>query len=204
MKRALWLSFVLFTCISQCFANNILLAPSGTTLTTGQFRIETAFSKDNNRGNYSWAGVGFMQYELNLIRYQPKSGETENLLGAQWNFIPETIITPAISIGIRDAASQSVEGISGYAAITKHFPVRRLTPIIQSFGLTVGFGIGGIKGLFTGFETDLPLKVYIQAEYDSRDFNTAIGWRPLPKLSIKAYRLRGETYYGAEFLNTEF
>ena len=182
----------------------ILLTPSGTTLNTGQIRAEAALSPDNDNGRFFWLTVGGPGFEVGVTRFENPAGSTENLLGVQWCFIPETFITPAVSFGVRDIASQSAEGISGYGAITKRLPVDKFVPFVRDFSATVGLGAGGIRGPFFGIDTRLPLNLFVQAEYDSRDINAAAGWQPVKNFRVKAYNIRSELYFGAELLPMAF
>jgi hypothetical protein len=185
-------------------ANPILLAPSGTTLTTGQFRAEAAFSPGNDHGKYYWFAAGLMQFEASVIRFESPGGAKENLFGAQFSFLPETFITPAVSFGVDDIASQSKEGIAGYLALTKKVPIHTIAPVFREMAVTLGIGAGGIRGPFFGVDTKLPLGLFIEGEYDSHDFNAAFGWQPVEMFRVKAYNIRGESYFGAEILPISF
>jgi len=205
MRSFILFSLLIVVCVggSAC-ANPILFAPSGTTLGLGQVRAEAAFSPKDEEGKFFWLAVGGPGFEVNLLRTDRAVGEPENLIGAQWSFLPETSITPAISIGVTDLSSDSAEGISGYAAITKHLPAYRFVSFIDDFSATFGIGLGGIRGPFAGIEAKLPLKLFFQGEYDSHDVNAAIGWQPTSMFRVKAYSLRHEIYYGAELVPIAF
>jgi len=204
MKRILptWALFVL--ALSPAWTDNILLSPTGVTLTTGQFQAETALSAANSRGNYVWFAAGLQQFEFNYVRFENPAGKKENQFGVQWSFLPETILTPAVSFGVKDATSQSKEGIGAYVAITRHLPVGIRSPIIKDFALTLGFGLKGVNGAFFGAEVALPHDLFFQYEFDSRDVNVAIGWQPNPRIRVKGYALRDEAYFGAEFVPLAF
>ncbi len=197
---------ILLTLIVVCpaLANPLILTPSGTTLTTGQFRAEAAFSPDDEHGKYFWFATGLMQLEASIIRYEPRGGQAENLINAQWCFIPETFFTPAVSFGAIDIAAESEEGPSGFLAVTKSVPIGRFLPVIQDFKATVGLGVGGMRGPFASFETKLPYGLFMQGEYDTRDFNGAVGWQPAPLFRLKAYSIRAEFYVGAELVPMSF
>ena len=204
MNRVILISILLvILACGMADANNLLLAPTGTTLTTGQFRAEAALSPNNDNGKYFWLGAGLHQLELNAISVDNNPGNTENLVGAQWNFIPETIFTPAVAFGVRDAASESSEGIGVYFAITRHLPLPE-NSILQDFGVTFGMGAAGIRGPFFGFQANLPHGFFAEGEYDSKDFNAAVGWEVMPMFKLKGYYIRGEAYFGAQFTNVEF
>lgn len=185
-------------------ANPLLLIPRGTTLTTGQVRAEAAFSPGNDEGKYFWLGTGFRQWEVNAIRIDHPTDADETLVGIQWNFLPETYFTPAVSFGVRDAAFQSAEGLGVYVAATRSLPIGGSSRFLRGLEVTAGVGAGGIGGPFFGFEAKLPYKLFAQGEYDSGDINAAVGWEPIPLLRFKTYSLRGDFYYGAELTPISF
>lgn len=204
MKKLFIVTSVLMIALaSTALANNLILVPTGATLTTGQVRAEAALSVNGSRAQCYWLGTGLQQYELNVTRLQKPGLDAENVVGIQWNFLPETILTPAIAIGVNDVADQSVQGIGPYAVVTRHIPVGR-SSLLKSFAATVGIGAFGIRGPFLGFEAELPAHIIIEGEYDSRDFHGAVGWKPAKFLVLKAYSIRRETYLGAELVPITF
>lgn len=206
MKKALWAALALLVFVSSSVsANYLILAPTGTTLTTGQVRAEAAFSPNDDHGKMFWLGTGLMQLEVNVIRFDKVGGTTaENRVGAQWSFLPETSITPAVAFGVTDAASESKEGIGGYAVVTKHIRTGAINPFLKDLALTGGIGAGGIKGPFAGVEAHFPAGIFVQAEYDSHDFNGAVGWQPVKIFRLKAYTIRANLYFGAELVPIRF
>ena len=204
-RYALSICIILVMCAGWCAsANPILLAPSGSTLTTGQIRAEAAFSPNNKHGSCYWLGTGFQQYEINVLRVEGENDDDQNRFGVQWNFLPETMFTPAVSFGVTDVFSQSDESTGIYAAITRDLPVGKASPFISSFSATLGIGAFGIKGPFAGFEAGLPGRMFLQADYDSRDLNAALGWQPVRYVRVKVYNLRDDFYLGAELVPLEF
>ncbi|MCE5323049.1 YjbH domain-containing protein [bacterium] len=197
---------ILMICIlsSPVLANRILLVPSGETLTTGQFRAEAAVSPGNDEGSYMWLAAGLMQVELSVLRHENPGGEKDNEYGAQWSFLPETTFNPAVAFGVQDIADESGDGITGYLVATKHLPIRLALPIINDFSVTAGLAAGGIEGPFFGLEAHLPLNFFIQGEYDSQNFNAALGWQPISMFRLKAYTIKDEAYFGAELLPLNF
>lgn len=205
MRRSVHAVIIAIFCLSSAAGSNpLLLAPTGTTLTTGQFRIEAALSPGDRSGKYFWFVTGFMQLEASLIRAQNVVGNTENIFGAQWCFLPETCITPAVSFGARDVGSQSKEGAAGYLAVTKRVCTEGVVPVLKEFSATLGLGVGGLRGPFAGFEAKLPVGFFVQGEYDSRNLNGAFGWQPTSIFRLKAYSIRHDTYFGAELLTSVF
>lgn len=187
--------------ICSAAANNLILAPTATTLTTGQLRAEAALNTDSR---YYWFAAGILQYELSAIRQQRPGLAAQNMIGIQTSFLPETAFNPAVAIGVRDAASQSSEGIGVYAVVTKHLPVGPASVLVKDFAATVGVGLFGIRGPFGGFEAKLPMNIFVQGEYDSHDFNGAVGWQPISLFRVKAYTIRKEFFLGAELVPMSF
>lgn len=203
--RVFCVCLILVMCLSGfAAANTILLAPTGTTLTTGQIRAEAAFSPGNDEGKYYWLGAGFQQFEARVIRFENAAGDHENQFGVQWNFLPETFLTPAISFGVTDITSQSQEGIGVYAAVTRHVNTGRLSPVLKELAVSGGIGLKGVNGPFFGVEAKLPLNTFAQVEYDSRNLNASIGWQPAELFRVKASSIRDEFYFGAELVPIQF
>ncbi len=134
MLRRLFLIalLVLFVC-SAALADPILLAPRGTTLKTAQIRAEAALSPSNDEGSWYWLGTGFAQFEANIIRFKPRTGKSEDMINVQWNFLPETLLTPALTFGVVDAADESDEGTGIFVAATRHFPIGKVSKIIKMY-----------------------------------------------------------------------
>lgn len=185
-------------------ANNLILMPTATTLTTGQVRAEAALSPDNTNGRYYWLATGLSQYEVNAIRQERPGLASENMIGLQKSFLPETSLSPAIAFGVTDVASQSSKGIGVYAVVTRHLPLGPAVFLLKDFAVTAGVGLLGIKGPFSGFEAKLPMNVFVEGEYDSHDFNGAVGWQPISLFRVKAYTIRKEYYLGAELVPITF
>jgi len=184
-------------------ANPLILAPTAATLTTGQVRAEAALSSGNRDGHYYWLAAGLQQYELNAIGFQKRGERVQAAIGAQASFLPETSLSPGIAFGISDIASQW-DGVGVYAVVTKRLPVGESSPVIRELAATVGVGVLGIKGPFGGIEAKLAGKFFVQAEWDSHDLNGAVGWQPIGLFRVKAYSIRGDTYYGAEVVPVTF
>ena len=140
-------------------ANYLLLTPTGTTLTTAQVRAEAAISPGGNNGEYYWLGTGLMQVEVNVLQRNPQGADKQSRLGAQWSFLPETSLTPAVGFGVIDVTSASPEGIAGYIAVTKHFSALKSLGLVSDFAATAGLGAHGIKGFFGSFEAHLALRI---------------------------------------------
>lgn len=185
-------------------ANNLILTPTATTLTTGQVRAEAAFSPDNTNGHYYWLGTGLRQFEINATRLQKPGLDPEDMVDVQTSFLPETSLSPAVAFGVSDVASQTSNGIGLYAVVTRHLPLGAAAFLLKDFAATAGVGVLGIHGPFSGFEAKLPMGIFVQGEYDSHDFNGAVGWQPVSLFRVKAYTIRKEYYLGAELVPMTF
>jgi hypothetical protein len=190
--------------VGPATANYLILTPTATTLTTGQVRAEAALSPDNTNSRYYWLATGLQQYELNAIRLERPGLSAQNMVGIQASFLPETSLNPAVAFGIRDAASQSPNGIGIYAVVTRHIPVGAASVIVKDFATTAGVGLFGIRGPFTSFEAKLPMNIFVQGEYDSHDVNAAVGWQPTKLFRVKAYSISKDLYFGAELVPVTF
>lgn len=185
-------------------SNNLILIPTGTTLTTGQVRAEAAMSVNGSDSQYYWLGTGLQQFELNVTRFQKSKIDAENVVDIQWSFIPETMLTPAVAFGVNDLAAQSEQGVGPYVVVTRHLPLPEASTLLKSFAATTGVGVLGLRGPFFGFKAELPANLVLEGEYDSRDFNGAVGWQPTKSLMLKAYTIRKQTYVGAELVPITF
>lgn len=179
-------------------ADPLILSPTANTLTTGQFRAEAAWRSNNSKERLFRLGAGLQQYELNVLRTDKPDSKTENIVGVQWSFLPETSFNPAVAFGISDAGDQSDDGIGVYGVITRHFPIGKSSVFIKDFAATLGLGLFGVRGPFASFEAKLPSGFFLQGEYDSRNLNGAIGWQPLKQFRVKAYSIDKDYYLGAE------
>ncbi len=185
-------------------ADPLILSPTANTLTTGQYRAEAAWRSDGSNGRLFRLGTGLQQYELNVLRLEKHDSRADNIVGAQWSFLPETSFNPAVAFGISDAGNQSDDGIGVYGVITRHLPIGKSSVFIKDFAATMGLGLFGIRGPFAGFEAKLPGKFFVQGEYDSHNLNGAVGWQPLKLFRIKAYTIDKDYYLGAELVPVFF
>lgn len=202
IKILLALSALMLT--GSAWADSIIFVPRGTTLTTRQFRGQVMFSGSGDEGNFFAFSLGLKQLEMGYTHAEYPDNRTEELLNAQWNVLPETFITPAIGVGVRDITSASKEGIGFYGSLTKHIPVSGLSNYIQDFAVTVGTGNKSMNGFFCGAEASFPMYLVGQIEYDGDNCNTAICWQPADTFRLKYYTIDSNAYFGFEFTPLEF
>lgn len=204
MKLRLFLTILLAIVSTGVWADNLILIPRGSTLTTGQFHGQILFSSSKDQGNFFSFSSGLQQLELSYTHAEYADDRTEEIIGGQWNVLPETFITPAICVGVRDIGAQTKEGTGLYAAMTKHIPIQNYTRYVDDFSLTVGVGAKAMNGFFCGAEIKLPLYLVGQLEYDGDNWNSALCWQPVDTFRLKYYKIGYEPYYGVEFTPVEF
>lgn len=198
MKK-LVLAFVLsIMMISSVYADKLITMPTGRTLSTGQFRLEGAISDSDENGKRIELAGGLMQLEVNGRRIVYPNGKSEDIFGGQWNFLPETFITPAIGFGITDVFSQTAEGIGVYAATTKSFKIPGVK-FIKDISPTVGIGIKSIRGVYFGVDVTLSNHLFGQLEFDSEQWNNCFGFQLTDAIRLKISNIHNERFYGVEY-----
>jgi hypothetical protein len=178
-------------------ADQLIFAPTGRTLGLGQAKLEAAVSADDSDAKFIWANVGLPRLELQGIRVEDEAGNSDDGFGAELAVLPETMITPAVGVGVRDAGNNTSLGRAFYAAVTKTVPlVSNMGLPIRYLKLSGGLGTDELNGLFGGIEVGLPYRLEGVAEWDGQQFNASLGWTPISHVQLKAYWLDGEFFYG--------
>jgi len=196
-------------CASQAFGDRLILTPTGNLLDQGEVRAEAAFgSPDAPTGLLTagaservyWANIGMGRIEIEGARFEPEGGESLDILSAEVAVLPETLVTPAIGLGVRDITEETTDGRGYYVAITKTVPLTDVVPFfLHDVKVHAGYGVDGLNGAFGGVQVGLPLKLTLYAEHDSENFNAALSWNIVPLVGLKVYSLDGEVFYGASF-----
>lgn len=178
-------------------ADRVVLSPSAYNLPPGSAKLEIARRESKGGLTQYWLNLGLVGgIELEGLRLETPSQQVDTL-SVQYNILPDIGFTPAISAGIRDIADKTAEGRALYVAVGYRLPYMPPNPFIEEMYLFGGVGVGGIKGVFIGAEVRTPYRVLLTAEYDSRVWNAAVSWEPVPLLRLRLYSLDGETFYGA-------
>ena len=185
-------------------ADRVILAPTGTTLASGEIRAEAAIDTTDSNTRIYWVGIGLQRLEIGATRFENGNeiagpGDT-NVLTAEISILPDTTLTPGVGVGAWDISSETPDGAGYYLALTKVLPFSKDLPSpIRDIRLHAGVGSGAIAGFFAGAEASLPFGLRVAADYFREDFNFSLGWKALPGLQIKAYLLNGESHYGLQF-----
>ena len=206
------LALLVIVCIALCMvvsyasADRLLLIPTGTTLGTGGVKVQAAISTENDSAKAFWANLGISKLEIEGARFQDFGAEDFDTISAQVSVLPETTITPAVALGVRDISDETKDsgalynGQSIYLAVSKGVPVTGGIPgIFQDVKIHGGIGTGSLSGLFFGLQGTLPMGLQVMGEYDTENFNLGVAYNIAPMLKIQAESLKGDFYYGATF-----
>ena len=196
MRRVVVILMFLVVASGVAWADRLILAPKGEILPPGQFKIEGMLKPSGERPGVFWINAGVGQIELEGMLYDNGNGKMKGSVGAEAQLLPETLLTPAVGVGIRDIADNGLQGRAEYLAVTKTIPTEGLKGLVHDVKLHVGFGLERIDGFFAGAEAGLPYNLWFAAEHDSHGLNIAGGWSPVRNLQIRAYGLNGDGYFG--------
>ncbi|MCS6831155.1 MAG: hypothetical protein RMM08_05980 [Armatimonadota bacterium] len=178
-------------------ADRVILTPSAYNLPPGSAKLEVARRESRGGLTRYWASLGLVGgIEVEGLRLETRSRQVDSL-SLQVNILPDVGFTPAVSVGVRDLANRTDDGVAFYLAVGYRLPYMPPNPFIEEMYLFGGIGAGGIKGPFAGAEIRTPYHIVLSAEYDSRVWNAAVSWEPAPLLRLRLYSIGGETYYGA-------
>jgi hypothetical protein len=185
------------------FADRIILAPSAYSLSSG-FDTQVLQTVQYKPRTLSYIDAGTSTVQLEAA-YLARPGADRVAVSVQGLVLPETFITPAVSIGIRDignsAGMYEADGFYGrgyYLVVTKGLDNSLNPPKIHEVTLTGGIGAGSFHGLFGGVSAGLPLSLLGTVEYDSRQMNYRVAM-PIGKLARLSYnRLGGTNFVGIE------
>ncbi|MDW8290192.1 MAG: hypothetical protein RMM06_05680 [Armatimonadota bacterium] len=188
---------VLLVLTAEVHADRVVISPSAYNLPPGSLKLEVARRESKGGLTYYWLNLGLVGgIELEAVRSETARKQVDSL-GIQFNLLPDIGFTPAVSVGVRDIGDRTDEGFAFYLAIGYRLPYMPPNPLIEEMYLFGGLGAGGIRGFFIGTEIRTPYRLWLSAEYDSRTWNAALSWEPVPLLRLRLYSLGGETYYGA-------
>jgi hypothetical protein len=204
MKITVLVLMLAAICIAPVYADRIIFAPTGMTLSPGEVKVEGAISPSSNNNRVYWAGVGMQRFEINAIHFTQNGSvmgiSNADVINVELSLLPETTLTPGVGIGAWDIAGKTPSGTGYFFAISKQLPLTKSIPTpIRDIRVHTGFGINGIHGGFAGAEASLPFRLKIAGEYFQKDFNFSLAWTAIPAVQFKAYLLDKKPYYGVEF-----
>lgn len=197
LRREAMILWALVVLATGAHADRVILTPSAYNLPPGSAKLEIARRESKGGLTHYWANLGLIGgIEVEALRLETRTRHVDSL-GLQYNILPDIGFTPAVSVGVRDVANRTEDGIAFYLAVGYRLPYMPPNPFIDEMYLFGGIGAGGIRGPFVGTEIRTPYRILLSAEYDSRAWNAAVSWEPVPLLRLRLYSIDGETYYGA-------
>jgi hypothetical protein len=209
MKRVVLLvalALLIALCVSQVHADRLIVIPTGITLNSGAVKAEAAWRSSDgddifvpkDADQINWLNIGISRFEIDARRLVRSDGMDKDTVGFEASILPETMLTPAIGIGVRDVSNELERGY--YLAVSKTVPLTNKLPLpIHDVKIHGGLGLKGeLEGLFIGAEAGLPMGLKISAELVDSKLNASLGWSPISKITLKGYSLDGEFFYGAD------
>lgn len=140
-------------------------------------------------------------YELAFRYYNNEDGRHRLEGGGQLQLLPDGFVTPGIALGVWDLSNSSSWGRRGFLVLTKGLEPGQLgiPRGLKRVQLTLGTGTGRFSGVLAGVRADLPSRVTLIAEHDSRRLNLGVWFSPIKPLTLKGEIQNGNPYFGAEF-----
>lgn len=127
--------------------------------------------------------------EVAYSRFSPKHEDDFNMYSAKYQFMPETVTTPAVAVGLEDFGDEVDR--SAYVVATKEGP--------WGFRGHAGVGTGRFKNGFVAMEKQFKVNsdvfnLSLALEYDGHNFNYA-ATVPLGKLASAEVGMRSNDLY---------
>jgi hypothetical protein len=150
-------------------ADRVLLTPSAYNLPPGSTKLEVARRESHGGLTHYWVNVGLVGgIELEGARRETQKRQIDSL-SLQYNILPDIGFTPAVSVGVRDVANRTDEGIAFYVAVAYRLPYmppntphRRDVPVRRCPAREES------RDPSWGAEVRTPYHILLSAEYDSR------------------------------------
>lgn len=172
---ALWLAGA-----QPAFCDRAIVTPTGNTLAPNAANGEILYSLEDDNATALWAGDGLSRFELDGS-YFHVADRNSLAVSAETQVLPETFLTPAAAVGIRDifnaTRNTGAVGYGGravYIALTKTEPGPAAGGLVSDVRFNAGLGEGSLHGLFGSVSAKLPLGLVGTFEYDSMRANMRI------------------------------
>ena len=139
--------------------------------------------------------------ELLFRYYDREDGKRRAEIGGQFQVLPDGLVTPGLSVGMWDVGNNGPWGRRAFLVLTKNLTPFGQIPIPKPFErvqFNIGAGTGRFGGAFSSVRADLPGKISLIGEFDSRRLNAGIWLRPLRQLTLKGELQNGNPYLGFE------
>jgi len=202
MRILLFCFFAMLLTASYSIADRIIFAPTGSTLSMGQIRAEAAVKSSDSGEQVYWGAIGLGQIELSAVKVDKNETLShfgdDDVVSVALGLIPETPITPGVSVGVWNIAANDSKNRGYYMAASKDVPMASYMGFLSSLKVHVGVGTKGTSGVFGGVEASLSKGVRVSAERFQHSTNLALDWMPLKSARLKIYWIDGDPYYGIE------
>ncbi len=172
--------------------------PTADVLQDGEFSIGYYNLKDGGVGVFNLNLARNLEVGVAGFRYDNHDNDT--LLNAKFALVPETVLTPGLSVGVEDIGDKN--GRTTYAAASKALPF--------GFRIHAGVGNGRYDGFFGAIEKTInPVSVItgnnafpattLIAEYDGSRMNYGARMSIVPGMKLDAGWRHSDFYVGLSF-----
>ncbi len=167
--------------------SGVINVPSAHVRNIGEFSV---MAQQTETGNVLGVNaVVLPSLEVAYSRFNPKHESDFNMLSAKYQLIPESVLTPAVAVGIEDIGDKLDR--AGYVAATKEGP--------WGFRGHIGIGTGRFQNGFIAMEKQFKvnsdvLNLSLALEYDGHHFNYGAAL-PLGKLVQAEIGMRSNDFY---------
>lgn len=167
----------------------VINSPSAAALDAGQFSI----SHQNHSGDATISqahfGIGG-HFEIGVIRYSPDTGKDATYGNLKYQFIKESDLTPAISVGVLDFTDKYER--NAYVVGSKTLPV-------TGTKLSLGLYQKGDDKVFASLEQPILFGTAIKVEYDRDDVNFGLSLTTIAGLKLEVGSRNDHGYWGASW-----
>jgi len=179
-------------------STGLINIPTADVLRSGQFSLGYYHLKDGGVGTFNTNIVPNVEVGVTGFRYDSQQNKTN--MNAKFGIVPETVLTPGLSVGVEDIANHDKR--SSYVVASKTLPF--------GFRIHAGTGNGNFHGVFAGIEKTLnPISMLtgndtfpattLIAEYDGKTMNYGARLSIISGLKLDAGIRNHNGYVGVTF-----
>ena len=168
----------------------LMLTPTANTLKTGGFDFGAVFlNNDNNNTTFLSGNIGLLEsLEVGAALVSPEHGDSEGIINAKFGLMKETLVTPALAIGMSDLTDNL--DATPYVVASKALGLKGDSSWAPR--LHVGVGGGRLSGIFAGLSATLNSQMQLMVEYDTDDVNFGLQFAATDSLRLHAGLLGGD------------
>ncbi|HIU63852.1 MAG TPA: YjbH domain-containing protein [Candidatus Avacidaminococcus intestinavium] len=169
--------------------SGVINTPSAYVRSMGHFGLTYQYTNDYR----AWGGniAVLPSLEISYSHWEPEGASDFDLVNAKFMVLPETVASPAVSIGVEDLTDERRR--SGFVALSKAGP--------WGLALHAGVGTGRYRDGYIALEKQFKLNsdvlnLGVALEYDGEDMNYGL-FVPVGKLVRAEAGMRNEKFYAA-------